>query len=79
MTPEMKEIALRVAGEMPCCCNHVDVSEGVCWSQSREVKGYMHDDEGGAGVTQNAGGNATERSEGRVDHNVGRYGKEQKC
>ena len=25
-----------------------------------------------AGVTPNAGGNATERSEGRVDHNVGR-------
>ena len=34
LTDEMKEAALRVAGEMPCCCNHVDVSEGVCWSQS---------------------------------------------
>jgi hypothetical protein len=30
-------------------------------------------------VTANADGNATERSEGRVDHNVGRNGKEQKC
>lgn len=34
LTDEMKEIALLVAGEMPCCCNHVEVSEGVCWSQS---------------------------------------------
>ena len=34
LTDEMKEVALLVAGEMPCCCNHVYVSEGVCWSQS---------------------------------------------
>lgn len=38
---QIDEIALRVASEIPCCCNHLTIEEGVAWSAD-EVKSYTH-------------------------------------
>ena len=44
------------------------------WKVFLEFREWYHNERPkvGADKTPNAGGNATERSEGRVDHNVGR-------
>lgn len=37
MTEQLEKIALEVAAEMPCCMNHAEIEDGVCWSKSELI------------------------------------------